>query len=148
MGNWGNYVYVEPKRAKPGDYRVEIVSAEEKQSKSGNDMIVVGLKLNGTEIKVNDYFVQGEYFADKISRFFDAFPMLKGEDNKGDFNFLTWVGCIGAAKFKEDEKGYLKVQYYLTPEKAEKLPTWVGELPERQTVTDFQEVSAEEELPF
>lgn len=143
---WGSYVYVEPEKAKPGSYRISIVSAEEGKSKtSGNDMITVGFKLNGTNITVNNYFVKNEYFNKNISRFFDAFPMLKGENNEGNFDFLTWIGCVGAAKFKEDGE-YLKLDYFLTPEKAENLPAWVGEMPERQTVTDFQETN--DELPF
>lgn len=146
MGNWGAYVYCEPEKVKAGDYRVEIVSAEEKQSKNGNNMIVVGLKLNGTNVTVKHYFIQNEYFNKNLSRFFDAFPMLKGKNNEGDFNFLTWVGCVGAAKFKEDGD-YLKVQYFLTPDKAAKLPEWVGEMPERQTVTELTEEN-DDDIPF
>lgn len=147
MGNWADFVYVKPQKAEAGNYRIEIVSAEEKVSSKGNDMIVVAFKLNGTNTKVNHFFVKNEYFADKISRFFDAFPMLM-EDGKPNWNFLTWVGCVGAARFKEGRNGYLEVQYFLTPEKAEKLPAWIGDLPERQTITEFNEVSTEEELPF
>lgn len=147
MGNWGTYVYCEPQKVQEGNYRVGIVEVEEKQSKSGNDMIVVSLKLNGTGVTVKDYFVKNEFFNEKVSRFFDAFPVLKGENNEGDFNFPTWIGCVGAARFKTDDKGYLKVQYYLTPERAKKLPEWVGEMPERQTVTELTEES-DDDIPF
>lgn len=144
MGNWDNYKHEDTPILEPGDYRVEIVSAEETKSKAGNPMIKVGLRPNCSEIVINEYFVQGEYFNRKISGFFDAFPQI--ED--GDFNFLGWVGCVGAAKLKQDDSGYLKVHYFLKPKQAEKLPEWKGALPERQTMeTAFTEIE-DDDLPF
>lgn len=61
---------------------------------------------------------------------------------------------MGAARFKENEQGYLKVHYYIDQKRAEKLPPWVGDAPERQTVTtignatdDFEEID-DEDAPF
>lgn len=129
MTNW-NYVREESTNIAAGDHRFEVVSAEEKVSKSGKNMIVVSLKPNGASFTVNDYIVEGEYFNRKMTQFFDSTGV-----EEGNFNLLTWVGAVGAARFKEDENGYLKVQYYLDPKRAEKLPPWVGEMPQRQTVT-------------
>lgn len=129
MTNW-NYVREESTNIAAGDHRFEVVSAEEKVSKSGKNMIVVSLKPNGAHFTVNDYIVEGEYFNRKMTQFFDSTGI-----EEGNFNLLTWVGAVGAARFKEDENGYLKVQYYLDPKRAEKLPPWVGEMPQRQTVT-------------
>lgn len=126
-----------------GDHRFEVVSAEEKTSKSGKRMIVVGLKPNGASFTVNDYFVEGEYFNRKATSFFDSTGVAEG-----DFNLITWVGAVGAARFKEDENGYLKVAYYLDQKRAEKLPAWVGKAPERQTVTEFEVVGGDDDLPF
>lgn len=142
MSGW-NYAREEKTKMGAGDYRFEVVSAEEKLSKAGNKMIVVGLKPNGVNFTVNDYFVEGEYFNSKITGFFDGTNI-----EEGNFELLTWVGAMGAAKFKEDEEGYLKVHYYLDPERAEKLPEWQGEKPERQTVTDFQTIDEDDDLPF
>lgn len=129
MGNW-NYAREEQTNVAAGDHRFEVVSAEEKQSKAGKDMIVVTLKPNGAGFTVNDYFVEGEYFNRKATQFFDSTGI-----EEGNFNLVTWTGAVGAARFKEDEQGYLKVHYYIDPRRAERLPAWVGDKPERQTVT-------------
>lgn len=143
MGNW-NYAREEATRAGAGDYRFEVVSAEEKVSKSGKDMIVITLKPNGAAFTVNDYIVQNEYFNRNMTSFFDATNI-----EEGNFNLLTWVGATGAARFKEDENGFLKRAYYLDPKRAEKLPPWVGEMPERQTVTTIGGMEeVDDDLPF
>lgn len=136
MGNWDGYKREEAKsRLQPGAYRVEIVSAEEKVSKSGKPMIVVGVKPNGSGLVIRDFFVSGEYFNSKASRFFDAFPQI----GDGNFNFVEWVGCVGACQLKQEGE-YLAVHYYLTPQQAEKLPAWVGEMPEQQKVSSIAEM--------
>jgi hypothetical protein len=146
MSNW-DYTRTETTRAGAGDYRFEVVDAEEKVSSTGNDMIVVSLKLNGTGITVKDYLVKGEYFSRKATQLFDSTNI---ED--GNFNLLTWKGAVGAARFKEDENGYLKVAYYLDQKRAEKLPVWVGNAPERQTVTEIgggmEVLDPSDDLPF
>ncbi len=141
--SWNNYKYEEPKRVEPGDYRVEIIKAEETVSKSGNKMIVVTLRPNGTKLLVRDYIVDGDYFDQKASRLFDAFP----EIGDGNFNLVTWGGAVGAARLREDGD-FLKVHYYITPEKAEVLPEWMGNRPQRMTVTDLEEITDESDLPF
>lgn len=131
MSNWNDYKREEHAKLEPGDYRVEIVSAEEATSKSGNPMIVIGVKPNGSNITIKHYIVKNEYFNRNMTDFFDSFNV-----DEGDFNFLTWVGAVGAAKLKEDEQGYLKVAWFIKKDKADKLPEWVGEMPERQTVEE------------
>ena len=143
MGNW-DYQREEREVFEPGNYRVEIVSVEEKESKAGNPMIVVTLRPNGSDVKINHYFVKNQYFNRNMTEFFDSFNI-----DEGDFNFITWVGAVGAARLKKDDNGYLRVAWFLPKDKAEKLPPWVGELPERQTVQDgFDEVDDDDELPF
>jgi len=148
MSNW-NYTREEANRLSPGDYRVAIVEVQETTSKSsGNPMIVVTVQPNGSNIKIQNYIVRNEYFNRNMTQFFDAFPQIE----EGDFNFLGWVGCVGAARLKEDENGYLKVAWFLDAKRAEKLPPWQGDMPERQTVTeiggDFTEVDDTDDLPF
>lgn len=145
MSNW-DYTREETTNVAAGDHRFEVVSAEEKTSKSGKRMIVVGLKPNGASFTVNDYFVEGEYFNRNMTSFFDSTNI-----EEGNFNFPTWIGAVGAARFKEDENGFLKRAYYLDPKRAEKLPPWQGDMPERQTVTEigygFVKIT-DDELPF
>jgi hypothetical protein len=107
-------------------------------------MIVVTLKPNGATFTVNDYIVEGPYFNKKMTQLYDSTGI-----QENNFDYLTWVGAMGAARFKEDENGYLKVGFYLNQKQAEKLPPWVGEKPERQTVTEgFVDVTEDDELPF
>ena len=145
MSSWDDYKYEAfegSNKLEPGDYRVVIVSAEERKSKSGNSMIVVGVKPSGSSITINSYFVKGEYFNRNISRFFDAFPEIE----PGDFNFLGWIGCEGAARLKEDGD-YMRIHFFLTPEQAEHLPAFEGKKPERLEVSELEEVE-DTDLPF
>ncbi len=144
MSNW-DYAREAGSRLAAGDYRVAIVDVQETTSKSGKRMIVVTVQPNGSNIKIQHYIVEGDYFNRNMTSLFDAFPQIA----EGDFNFLGWVGCVGAARLKEDENGYLKVHYFLDEKRAEKLPAWVGEMPERQTVTSFDNMEeTDEPLPF
>ena len=129
-----------------GDHRIVIVGAQDSVSKtSGNNMITVIVQPNGSNIKIHSYIVKNEYFNRNATQFFDAFPQI----DEGDFNLLGWVGCVGAARLKEDENGYIKVAWFLDAKRAEKLPPWQGEVPERQTVTALDGAEeVEEELPF
>lgn len=145
MSNWSDYAYEKPKRMEPGDYRVEIVDVEETTAKSsGNPMIVVTVTPNGTNMRIKNYIVKNEYFNRNMSSLFDSFGI-----SPGDFNFLTWVGAVGAARLTEDDRGYLKVRYFLSQEKAAKLPPWEGPMPERQSVTEIApDEQSDDELPF
>ena len=145
MGNW-DYVREETPRLQPGDYRVEITNAKEKISNNGNQMIVITVKPNGSDISINHYIVKGQYFNRNMTSFFDSFNI-----EEGNFDFLTWIGAVGAARLKEDENGYLKVSYFINKSRAANLPEWVGEIPERQKVIkidDFEEINTDEDIPF
>lgn len=143
MGNWDSYQREERPRLSPGDYRVEIVSAEEKESKAGNPMLVIGIRPNGSNITINHYIVKNEWFNRNMTDFFDSFNI-----DDGDFTFPTWIGAVGAARLKEDDKGYLKVQYFISEDRAEKLPSWEGKMPERQTFTKIDEIEDDGDLPW
>ena len=143
MGNWDDYRREERDRLAPGDYRVEIVSVEETESKAGNPMLVIGVRPNGSKITIKHYIVKNEYFNRNMTDFFDSFNI-----DDGDFTLPTWVGAVGAAKLKEDDQGYLKVQYFLSQERAEKLPPWDGPLPERQELVQLKELEDDGDLPW
>ena len=143
MGNWDDYRREERPRLTPGDYRVGIVSAEEKESKAGNPMLVIGIRPNGSNITINHYIVKNEWFNRNMTDFFDSFNI-----DDGDFTLPTWIGAVGAARLKEDDKGYLKVQYFISEDRAEKLPPWEGKLPERQELTKLDDVEDDGDLPW
>lgn len=144
MSTWTDYKREESNRLEAGDYRVSIVEVEETTSKAGNPMLVVTVQPNGSTIKIKNYIVKNEYFNRNMTQFFDSFNITEG-----DFNLMTWPGAIGAARLKEDERGFLKVAWFLSKKKAEALPPWIGAMPERVTVdrNGFAEVE-DEGLPF
>ena len=143
MSDW-NYAREESTNVGAGDHRFEVVSAEESIAKSsGNQMIVIAVKPNGAQFTVKSYFVKNEYFNRNMTSFFDSTGI-----KEGNFEFPTWIGAMGAARFKEDENGYLKVGYFIDKRKAEKLPPWIGDEPERQTVTEIGNSADDEESPF
>ena len=143
MGNWDSYQREERPRLTPGDYRVEIVSVEEKESKKGNPMLVIGVRPNGSDIIIYHYIVKNEYFNRNMTDFFDSFNI-----DDGDFSLPTWIGAVGAARLKEDDQGYLKVHYFINKDRAEKLTPWEGKLPERQELTKISELEDDGDLPW
>lgn len=145
MSFFDGYRREERSRIAPGDYRVAITEVEETTSRNGNPMLVVTVQPNGSEIHIKHYLVKNEYFNRNLTDLLDSFGL--GEN----FDTLTWVGAVGAAKLVEDENGYLKVRYFLSPERAEKLPPWQGKEPERQEVSslgDGFEMLDDDDLPF
>jgi hypothetical protein len=148
MGNYDDYKHESTPRLQPGDYRLEVLSVEEAESKTSHKpMIVITVRPNNSIIKIKQYIVKNEYFNRNMTDFFESFGI-----EEGNFNFMTWIGAMGAAKLAADDQGYMKVKYFLDPERAEKLPPWSGPVPERQTVTSldeggFVEVDGEE-TPF
>ena len=145
MSFFDGYKREERARLTPGDYRVAITNVEETVSRGGNPMLVVTVQPNGSEIHIKHYLVKNEYFNRNLTDLLDSFGL--GEN----FDTLTWVGAVGAAKLVEDENGYLKVRYFLSPERAEKLPPWQGKEPERQEVSslgDGFEMLDDDDLPF
>ena len=142
MSSWNDYQPEESVRAQKGKYRVEIVDAEEAISKSsGLPMFVITVKPNPTNIKVKTYLVKNDKFNANATKFFDAFGITRG-----DFNCLGWIGAVGAGDFDTDENGYLNLKWWLSSSEAAKLPAWVGEVPERQTITDL--AGNDEPTPF
>lgn len=129
-----------------GDYRVEIISAEERVSQAGNPMIVLSVRPNGSNIKISHYIVKNQWFNKNATQLFDSFNI-----ECGDFNLMTWVGAVGAAHIVKDDSGYMKIKWFICKDKQEALPAWVGNMPERQSVTaGFSESAGvgEDEVPF
>ena len=151
MGNWDSYTREEKEResAVVGKCRVVITEASESvtgpNSKApGTPMIIVKLRPSGRRFTVTHRIVKNDWFNRNMTQFFDAFP----EINEGDFNFLAWVGCEGAAFFKEDAQGYTQVSYFIDAVKAADLPPFEGEKPSRQTFTKLDEEEDDGDLPF
>lgn len=150
MGNWDDYRREErePDAKVSGKQRCVITAVEEAVSKSsGNPMIVITVRPSGCRFTVKSWLVKNDSFNRNATALFDAFP----EIGDGNFNFIEWVGAEGAAMFGEDENGYLKVKYWLSPERAANLPPFEGDKPERQTITSLDDDDADfddPDLPF
>ena len=132
-----------------GKHRVVITEAYEtvtgeNSKKPGTPMIVVKLRPSGRRFSVTYRIQKNDWFNSKMTEFFDSFPEIP----EGNFNFIEWVGCEGAAFFKEDSSGYTVVNYLIDPVKAADLPPFEGEKPERQKVTSLAEDEDSDELPF
>ena len=149
MGVWDSYQRDESESRSniTGKLRCVIVGAEEKVSKAGNPMIEIKVRPSGCKFSVTTWLVKNEKFNHNATQFFDCFK----EITDGDFNLLSWIGAEGAADFGEDEKGYLKVKWWVDAVKAQSLPPFEGEKPERQSITslaDEDDTADDDDLPF
>ena len=148
MSTWDDYQREEREESAKvtGRLRCVIVDVEETESKtSGLPMIIVSVRPSGTVFKVKSYIVKNEHFNRNMTQFFDAFP----EIGDGNFNFIEWIGCEGAAMFDLDDRNYLKVKYWIDAVRAEILPPYEGEKPEKRTVTTLtDDADPDDEMPF
>ena len=152
MGNWDSYVREETEResALTGKHRVVITEAGEaitgpNSKHPGTPMIVVKVRPSGRRFSVTHRIVQGDYFNRNMTQFFDAFPEIVC----GNFNFIEWVGCEGAAMFAEDDRGYTQVKYFIDSVAAADLPPFEGDKPERQIITSLDDPEEDDgDLPF
>lgn len=143
MSIFDGYRREESARLEPGDYRVAITEVEETVSRSGNPMLVVTVRPSGSNIRIKHYIVKNDYFNRNLTALKDGFD-IADEDNE----ILGWVGAAGAAKLVEDDRGYMKVRWFIHRDKQGTLPPWEGEQPSRQQVQDFEELADDGDLPF
>lgn len=144
MGYWDEgYKREERKHLEPGNHRVKITAVEEGTSKtSRNPMLIITIQPNDSDVKIKHYIVKNEYYNRNMTELKDSFGIAKD-----DFVFLTWPGAMGAARLVEDENGYLKARFFLAPEKQDKLPPWVGPIPQRQAMTEAPPILGDDDLP-
>ena len=147
MSAWDDYQREErEEQAKvTGKLRCVIVDVEETESKtSGLPMIVISVRPSGTVFKVKSYLVHNDKFNRNATQFFDAFP----EIGDGNFNFIEWIGAEGAAEFDLDERGYMKVKWWIDAVRAESLPPFEGEKPEKMEITKLDDAESEDDGSF
>ena len=152
MSNWNDFHREETEResAVTGKHRVVITEVTEgvtgpNSKNPGTPVIIIKVRPSGRRFSVTYRMVKNEWFNRNATQFFDAFPEIKF----GDFSFLSWVGAEGAAMFKQDDRGFTQVSYWLSPERAADLPPFEGDKPERQTVTSLEDEEEDDGfLPF
>ena len=145
MSFFDGYRREERSRLTPGDYRVAITEVEETVSRSGNPMLVVTVQPNGSEIHIKHYLVKNEYCNRNLTALLASFGLGETLDT------LTWLGAVRSARLLEVETVSCEGRYFLSPERAEKLPPWQGKEPERQEVSslgDGFEMLDDDDLPF
>lgn len=140
---WDNYKRTESTPFQEGIYRVVITETEEKLSKAGDKMLVITLRPSGSKRTIKYFLVDGEYFDRNLTSIYDSFDIPEG-----NMDFISWIGAMGAAKIVINDAGYPKIRWFINKKKAESLPPFEGEKPQRQEVTKLEEVGEEEELPF
>ena len=109
-----------------GDYRVRIASAEEQTSQAGNQMIKLILNVSGYNSTIWHWIVfmpdKKELTNQKLGELWNSFGI-----QQGNFNLQSWVGKVGAAKVKhEDRNGETnaKIAYFISKDRQDKLPAW------------------------
>ena len=144
MSSWSDYKREEREKIE-GNTRCVITDVEETVSKSsGLPMIIVTVRPSGSKANIRWYLVKNDNFNKNATQFFDA---VVGVDD-GDFEFVKWVGCEIGANLGEDDKGYLTVKWWISRNKLEKLPEFVGEKPPKLEVTSLTEDDSDDDLPF
>lgn len=118
-----------------GNYRCRIESAEEKQSKAGNDMIEIKLAISGHKSHIWFYLVFFPEGLDKagnplknitdrnLASIYDTFGITEGS-----LNAAEWVGKVGGVKIKHEMREgspEAKVHYFLNKAQQVSLPAWI-----------------------
>lgn len=83
-----------------GEYDFEVLDAEEKQSKQGNEMVELKVKLEGADgrsFTLFDYLVSTDGMAYKVKHFAKAVGLLS-EYEKGDMAAEYMLGRTGRCK--------------------------------------------------
>ena len=146
MINWNfNKNDYEEKSFKPipeGDHRVRILSAEEQISNSGNQMIKLVLEVSGHNSTIWHFITfmptNQKLTNQKLGELWNSFGIPQG-----NFNLQSWVGKVGAARVKhEDRNGEknAKIAFFLNKERQNKMPDWI-EPNKKSAVSDVIEVT-------
>lgn len=110
-----------------GKYRIRIKGVEKAQSRNGNEMLVFQFDVSGSNKTLYHYITflpnNPQVTNGQLTQFFDSFKDIKD----GDFDFLNWVGKVGAAKIKHEEYNGEKrerISYFIKADKQDSLPPW------------------------
>lgn len=135
----------EYKKIPVGKHRLRIESAIPKTSKSGKEMVELVFSVSGYNSKIWYYLVFLPDYPDITNRNLTAIYDSFGID-KGNMNFDSWIGKVGAGQIKYDENEYAKIHYFIKKEAQAGLPSWV-EPNSEEAVGEFVTVD-EDDLPF
>lgn len=120
-----NYQRVENEFTKipEGDHRIRINEVSKEKSKTGRDMLKFQFDVNGYNSKLFHYIVflpdRPEITNRNLTQFFDSFADIPD----GNFNFMEWVGKVGAAEVEHDGE-YVRIKRFIPKRKQASLPPW------------------------
>lgn len=88
-----------------GDYQFEVVNAEEKRSKAGNDMIELTLSIEGSKVYDNLVFTEKAFW--KVDQFLKSVGAHPGEGKSIDVEADDCVGQRGTVTLRvgKSDKG-------------------------------------------
>lgn len=137
-----------------GKYRIRIKGVEKAQSRNGNEMLVFQFDVSGSNKTLYHYITflpnNPQVTNGQLTQFFDSFKDIKD----GDFDFLNWVGKVGAAKIKHEEyngETRERISYFIKADKQNDLPPWqeVGTVSSSVTAgTGFAPADSGYDVPF
>ena len=106
---------IEDERFGPGTYDFEVIEAEEKQSKAGNDMIEVKLRVwnkAGGSITIRDWLLDA--MPHKLRHAAEAMNLID-QYNRGEFPAARLLGKTGRVICVHNKDGFLTVKDYEKP---------------------------------
>jgi hypothetical protein len=124
MPSYKQQAVEENKPWNPGEYEVEILDAEEKESKAGNDMIVlkcrviVGGEQKGAKITEHLVFTPKAFF--KVDQVRAALGFAVVPEEEVDVEAEDFIGKRGRVilKVKEDDDRWNEIDRWVVPEGA------------------------------
>lgn len=123
--------------------RVKIIGAENTVSKAGTEMIKLRLKISNSRIQINYYILNNEYANDKLTRLYDSFVKIP----EGNLDLDKWLGEIGVARLKKNDREFWEIAAFLTPDNGADLPDYI-DIPVENEPKPLIEVETTGDLPF
>lgn len=139
-----------------GKYRIRVKAVEKAESAKGNEMLVFQFEVSGSSKVIYHYITflpnNPSVTNGQLTQFFDSFKDIQD----GDFNFINWIGKVGACKIKHEEYNGEKrerISYFIKADKQSDLPPWkeVGDgnvSPSITSGTGFAPVESGYDVPF
>ena len=130
-----------------GVLRIRIGEVEKTTSKSGNEMLKFQFDVSGYNSKLFHYIVflpdRPEITNRNLTQFFDSFADIPD----GNFNFMEWVGKVGAANVEHDGD-FVRIKSFIKKSAQKELPPWEeeGGNDSNSVMSGFTEV--DDDMPF
>lgn len=129
-----------------GIYSVQIESAKEAISSSGNQMIKMVLGVWGHNNKVRHHLTFSPKHRNLVNKVLGQIYSSFGIP-EGNLDVSTWIGKRGMAKLEQDtfnEKSFVRVAYFLTRKQQDELLSQLDE-PKEESVENWEKYMDEDD---